>query len=67
MCKVLEREGRQWAWDSIDQFSKLAGKDDKHRQLIAYLERGLRGKPASFARGVQGVIDEVRAIGERAA
>ncbi|MCO8166890.1 hypothetical protein NJC40_03735 [Pseudomonas sp. 21LCFQ02] len=67
MCKVLEREGRQWALDSIGQLRELAGKNDKHRQLIAYLERGLRGKPASFARGVQGVIDDVRAIGERAA
>lgn len=66
MCKVLEREGRQWALDSIDQLRKLAGKDDRHLQLIAYLERGLHGKPASFASGVQGVIDEVRKIGEAA-
>lgn len=66
MCKVLEREGRQWALDSIGQLRELAGKSDKHRQLIAYLERGLRGKPASFARGVQSVIDEVRKIGEAA-
>lgn len=66
MCKVLEREGRQWALDSIGQLRELATKNDRHRQLIAYLERGLRGKPASFASGVQSVIDEVRKIGEAA-
>lgn len=65
MCKVLEKEGERWALDSISQLRELAGKDDKHRQLINYLERGLKGKPAAFAKGVQGVIDKVREIGER--
>lgn len=66
MCRILELEGRKWAIDSIEQLSKLAAKNDRHRQLISYLERGLRGKPPAFMRGVQGVIDEVRKIGDAA-
>lgn len=66
MCKVLEREGRQWAIDSVDKFLKLTGKSCRYPQLISYVERGLRGKPAAFVRGIQGVIDEVRKIGDAA-
>lgn len=67
MCAILHREGRQWAVESIRQLEELAGKGDRYRQLINYLERGTREKPPSFVKGVQSVIDEVRQIRERAA
>ncbi|QHF03285.1 hypothetical protein N015_13065 [Pseudomonas asturiensis] len=66
MCKILEREGRQWAVDSITQLQELAGKNDRYQQLIDYLQRGTPGKPPSFVAGVQGVIDELRQIGRAA-
>ncbi|MEE3929694.1 hypothetical protein V2I84_05385 [Pseudomonas viridiflava] len=66
MCKILEREGRQWAVDSITQLQELAGKNDRYQQLINYLQRGTNGKPPSFVAGVQGVIDELRQIGRAA-
>ena len=62
MCKVLYREGREWAFESIHQLQELAGKGDRYQQLINYLQRGLKGKPADFARGVQSVIDEIRQV-----
>ena len=62
MCKVLEREGREWAFESIRQLEKLGGKGDQNRQLVNYLERGLKGRPASFTKGVQSVIDQVKQV-----
>lgn len=62
MCAILYREGREWALESIRNLHNVVGKPDGYRQLINYLERGLKGKPAAFARGVQSVIDEVKAV-----
>ncbi len=62
MCAILQREGREWALESIRNLHNVVGKPDGYRQLINYLERGLKGKPAAFARGVQSVIDEVKAV-----
>ena len=62
MCKVLEREGREWAYESIRQLEKLGSKGDQNRQLVNYLERGLTGRPASFVKGVQSVIDQVKQV-----
>lgn len=62
MCNVLYREGREWAIDSIRQLHNQVGKGDRHQQLITYLERGLVGRPSKFIRGVQSVIDEVKAV-----
>ena len=62
MCAILYREGREWALESIRNLHNVVGKSDGYRQLINYLERGLKGKPAAFARGVQSVIDEVKAV-----
>lgn len=67
MCKILHREGRQWAVESIRQLTELVGKGDGCRQLINYLERGTKQRPPDFIDGVQSVIDELRQIGERAA
>ena len=61
MCAILHREGRDWALESIRNLHNVVGKPDGYRQLINYLERGLKGKPPSFARGVQSVIDQVKA------
>lgn len=66
MCKILERDGRQWAVETICQLAELVGKGDGNRELIACLERGLTGRPPSFADGVQSVIDEVRDAGKAA-
>lgn len=62
MCEVLYREGREWSLESIRNLHNVVGKPDGYRQLTNYLERGLKGKPADFARGVQSVINEVRAV-----
>lgn len=64
MCKVLEREGREWAVESIRQLEKIVGKGDRNRQLVNYLERGLKGRPAGFAKGVQSIIDQVKQVSE---
>lgn len=67
MCHVIEREGREWACESIKQLQRLAGKGDDWQQLINYLERGTKNRPPAFIRGVQGVIDEIRLAVGRAA
>lgn len=64
MCAILEREGREWALESIRQLERLTGKGDKNRQLVSYLERGLSGRPPAFSRGVQQIIDRVREVSE---
>lgn len=62
MCNVLYREGRAWALDSIRQLQNSVGKGDQFRQLINYLERGRKNKPADFVRGVESVIADVKRI-----
>lgn len=64
MCAILEREGREWALESIRQLEQLTGKGDKNRQLVSYLERGLSGRPPSFSLGVQQIIERVREVSE---
>jgi hypothetical protein len=66
MCKILERDGREWAVETIRQLAELVGKGDGNRELIVCLERGLTGRPPGFVVGVQSVIDEVRDAGKAA-
>jgi hypothetical protein len=62
MCNVLYRDGRAWALDSIANLHNAVGKGDGFRQLINYLERGTKNKPADFVRGVESVIAEVKRV-----
>lgn len=67
MCQVLYREGRQWARETIHEIHKLPSLEHDWKQVIQRLERGTKGRPPAYVRGVQSVIEEVRVALERAA
>lgn len=62
MSMFEERLGREWAAETCVIASKeLFRLADGYDRLLAKLEAGKVGKPAAYVRGVQKVIDSVKA------
>lgn len=62
MSMLDERAGRQWAAETCELFARdLFKLPNGVDQLMAKLEAGKVGKPTGYARGIQKVIDAVKA------